>query len=116
MQLPDWASQNEAGDIIIDADTAYPALLAELEPHFKAKGIAETDQYCIETVYQFAKLDVRRALVLGGESAWPARILIQGDKTRWALKQWPVGRGGEKATQGREARHLYQKVRGFVPN
>lgn len=107
--LPEWATQQAEGVYVIDADTAYPALQKEL-------GVAKLDQYWLEVLYQFAKMDLRRALILNNEDPWPARILIRGDKSRWAHKHYPPGRGVEAATEGREARELYRKMRRFVPN
>lgn len=88
----------------------YAARLAECNPD------APT-QYGLEVVYQFAKLDLRRALLLNGMSAWPGQISMKtADKKRWAQKGYKQGRGADKATQGKEARRFYQDIRGFIPN
>lgn len=130
LQLPEWAEKTGENEYTIYSDIAYPQLLDELteigrKPATGGKEVADAlrneasqdspSQWALEMVYQFAKLDLRRALLLNGESAWPRVVRIKGDKQRWALKNHPLGRGPWAATQGKEARRLYKAIRGFIP-
>jgi hypothetical protein len=108
--LPAWITRRADGAILIDPDLAYPAILGLL-------GVKEDDydQYWIECAYQCAKLyaqDVWRRLEPDG--AVPCQILIistGGRKERWSLTALPRGRGPEPASQGREARQHYARIR-----
>lgn len=128
--LPEWLEKESDGVYIINADILYPQLLAELESAAKKITVANTawlselksidkkniTQYWIEVIYQMSKLELRRIMLLNGESAWPDMIKIKGDKSKWALTNYPTGRGIEKATFGKEAREIYRHLKGFIPN
>ena len=115
--LPEWASEISPGVFVIDGDTAYPAILQELADKLdNGPDPEKPDQYWLEVAYQVAKLDLRRALLLSGESAWPSEIRVRADKRKWRIADYPEGRGVFAATKGREARAHYVTLRGFVPN
>lgn len=134
MSLPDWITKVHDNKYRIDANARYPALLDELaeardrlpekregeEAYITALRSFQRnnlDQYWLEVVYQFAKLDLRRALLLEGESPWPAEIHIDADKMQWRIAAYPMGRGVAAASEeGKEARKLYRYLRGFIPN
>jgi hypothetical protein len=108
--LPAWLSCRDDGVFEIDPDLAYPAV-------FEALGVAEADidQYWIEVAYQCCKLHVQelRASLEPAPKA-PLQIHVHGfsgRKDRWALANHPRGRGPEAATQGREARSHYARIR-----
>lgn len=134
MSLPKHFKRVNNDKYRIDADTLYPMLLDELaeerdrlppkkddeEPHIAALRSFQRydlDQYWLEVIYQFAKLDLRLALRSERASAWPAEIHIDADKQVWRIAQYPRGRGVEAASEeGKEARKLYKYMRGFIPN
>lgn len=132
-RLPEWAHEIEDGRFLIDGNVAYPMLLEEIDGLKRRLGKASSnepghitalrrfnkdrpDQYWLEVVYQFAKLDLRRALLLAGESGWPSEIRIRSNKSEWRIASYPEGRGIWLATRGREARAHYIALRGFIPN
>lgn len=89
-------------------------LYREIAGEFTA---GQVTQYALEVVYQFAKLDLRRFLLLAGESPWPAEIRIKADKARWGQAGYQQGRGVAAASQGRkESRRVYYDMRRFIPN
>lgn len=111
-ELPKWLTRRDDGVMVIDPDIAYPAVLTAL-------GVkdGDLDQYWIEVAYQCAKMRVQD-LVEGTEyDPRPNRALtihVQahgGRKDRWALTQYPPGRGAELATKGRAARQHYALLR-----
>lgn len=107
--LPDWLSQNEKGVFVVDADTVYPKVLAAL-------GFKEVDQYALETVMQCTKMKVQDLVEALGVDPRPEKCLIidikTSDKARWAIANAPVGKGAAAATQGREAREHYKRIKG----
>lgn len=141
--FPDWMKDEGEEVYSIDADKAYPAILAELKASIEGvpgpeKGVTELpyieelraldinalSQYWVEVAYQMAKLDLRRILMLEGKNAWPRMIRIRTGYTEvdgqpvsnWHMSRFPAGRGIEAATQGKEAREHYRRLRGFIPN
>lgn len=132
--LPDWITETDDGVYEIDVNVSYPLLLGELkasvdklpnqdgatELPFLAElrnlDLDNLTQYWIEVAYQMSKLEVRRYLLLMGGNAWPNMFKIKGDKSKWGIKSFPPGRGIEAATQGKEAREHYKRLRGFLPN
>ena len=104
------------GVIEINPDVVYPLLQEEL-------GLADEqlDQYWLEVIFQFAKLDAidlvegtrhdRRAQNI----ALQIHVLPGRSKQRWQLKRYPVGRGAVLASKGLEARGHYLRLRGYVP-
>lgn len=118
-ELRPGISVASSGAILVDPDIVYPEILDAL-------GVSgtELDQYWLEVAYQCAKLEVARVLVDSGHDPWPARpraIVIQSRKGAeegdpgWVIANYPVGRGADAATKGREAREHYRRWRGFVP-
>lgn len=70
------------------------------------------DQYWLETFYQFMKMDLQKELGFAIE----IRVKSTGGrKKRWALANHPEGRGIQAASRGKEARHHYKMLRGFIP-
>lgn len=132
--FPDWIKEEKKDTFLINADVAYPALLTELKDSIKDLpddldkfempfinelrniDLDNLTQYWIEVVYQMAKLELRRILLINGKNQWPDMIRISGNKEKWALKNFPPGRGAETATKGREARDHYKRLKGFIPN
>lgn len=119
VRLPEWAKIIERGGeklcavIEVDSDSAYEAWLTELLPE-----ATTPDQYWIEAAYQCIKMDVQAAIEgtdldpsLAGKSA--QINLTPSD--RWALKNFKKGKGVNAATQGREARDHYKRIRGRIP-
>jgi hypothetical protein len=113
--LPPWLSRRDDGVFEIDPDLAYPAIL-------KALGIrdSEIDQYWLEVAYQCAKLHVQE-LVSGSEldprpkMALQIHILSHGArKDRWALRKHKAGRGARRASEGREAKVHYPRIRNLL--
>lgn len=117
--LPAWAklikqpSDKFCAVIEVDSDKAYPAMLAEL-------GVApkSVDQYWVEVAYQCIKMDVQAAIEgtdidpsIAGKSAQ----INMSPADKWALKSFPKGKGITAATQGREARDHYKRIRGRIP-
>jgi len=117
LRLPPWAkrakNQSDWASITIEADT--DAYVAEW---FGLLGVTKPDQYWLEVAYQCAKLDLQTAIAgteydprIGGK---PAEFKFnRSDK--WALKLHPTGKGIKAATQGREARGHYVRIRGRMP-
>lgn len=116
MNLPPWAKQVphkrwSCIRIECDPDVFYPYWLGLL-------GVDKPDQYWLEVAYQCAKLDVQRALE---ETKYdprvaqkPAEIRVL-NRPKWALSQYSRGKGTQAASQGKEAREHYKRVRGRVP-
>lgn len=101
------------GVIEIDPDIAYPEILEQL-------GLREDalTQYCLEKVYQFAKLHARR-LIAGTEHdprrrrvSLQVHILSGADKRRWQIRRRPPGKGVDRATKFGEAKRHYLKLFG----
>lgn len=118
IQLPAYAKIVEGNPkllvtVEVDSDIAYGLMLDEL-------GVAadKVDQYWLEVAYQCIKLDVQAALE--GTELCPVKneCAAQINFTRaprWALINFPVGRGTLLATKGREARQHYKRLRGRIP-
>lgn len=108
--LPPWITRREDGVFVVDPDLAYPTILAALEVDED-----DVDQYWIEVAYQCAKLHVQAIWRdLEPASALPLQIHVVaggGRKERWALSRHKLGRCPAAATQGREARAHYERIR-----
>lgn len=123
-ELPDWASADAKGRIVIDPDKAYPEILKEVLP---ALGLEEPNRYAIEVAYQFAKLHVLKATAktrARGKAKKAPEMEVRADggrKERWRVTNFPEVEGFAEgssvtlATNGRGARGLYQRLYGFVP-
>lgn len=107
--FPSWITRIDDDHYEINADVAFPHFMKEL-------GVKDLDQYWLEVIYQCAKLDLRRLLLISGKKPWPRQIRIRGSKEKWAQHRYPVGRGSYAATKGKEAREIYRQLRGFIPN
>jgi hypothetical protein len=120
VRLPDWMRWMNSGAFEIDPDKAYPAILGALgvDPD------RDADQYWIEVAYQCAKLKAQDAIFgssIDPTQADPPRPLVlfikggdEGIKQRWALASFDKGKGAEAASQGREARDHYQRIRNRI--
>lgn len=115
-RLPAWARLRADGCVVIDPDRMFPAM-------FKEVGApADVDRYWLAMAKQFAKFHVQRA-VAGTDldprrEGRPLHLKIVGKgayRDRWALANFPEGRGEQAALQGKEARDLYRQKYGFVP-
>lgn len=115
--LPEWAMQKAsesvkvATTVVVDSAAAYKEWLSLL-------GVVEVDQYWLEVAYQCAKLDVHNGLA-GSDCdprtcGKPSEIKFS-NAPEFALAKHPEGRGVAAATQGREARGHYVKIRGRMP-
>jgi len=117
LSLPSWASRKESEStkvtIVVDVNSAaaYPAMLSELE-------VTDVDQYWLEVAYQCIKLDVQAALagtVFDPRTVGKPAEIHFSNAPEFALVKHPEGRGTAAATQGREAREVYKKLRGSMP-
>lgn len=120
LKLPPWAKIGESagtkrGDIAICIDVDTDGYIKEW---LGLLSNPKVDQYWLEVCYQCAKMDVQAALA-GTE--YDPRICNKSHEIRmksnraWALKAHPVGRGAHAATQGKEARAHYKRIRGSLP-
>lgn len=110
-KLPKWLSQRADGVFMIDPDIAYPAVLGALGADSK-----KLDQYWVETAYQATKLKAQE-LIDGTElDPRPNMGLVLvimsegGRKDRWALANYPAGKGIAAATKGLEARQHFARI------
>lgn len=129
IHLATWLTRGPDGMLYIDPDIAYPAML-------KALGVEpeDIDQYWLEVCYQCVKLETDRIALERGFHPRQTGIGLSrtimsegGRKQRWAIKNYPdrhadvwpgtnTPRSGvDRATNGKEAREHYKRIRGFVP-
>ena len=114
VELPAGYELKENGNLVLDPAVLYPPIQEELD-------VKKLDQFWLEVIYQFAKMDAQvlvKTLKIDPRPAKALVLIIRGNadvKNKWALKNYPEGRGVEAAAKGREARKLYAKVRGFIP-
>lgn len=112
MTFPNWLKKDKKGAYLVDTHVAYPIFL-------KALGL-KPDQYGLEVVYQCTKMKVQELVAASGsdprDDGKPLVILMEAgkDKERWALRNAPAGKGTAAATQGREARVHYERIRSKV--
>lgn len=116
LELPTWAKKVNCAKwagirIEADPDGFIPYWLNLL-------GIEKPDQYWLEVAYQCGKLDIQWALEsteydprVAGK---PAEIHVL-NRPKWALKNYPAGKGIHRASQGKEARGHYVRIRGRIP-
>ena len=123
VKLPTWAKKvkdDPIPKIEVDPDKCYPAFFKEL-------GVikADIDQYWIEVAYQCMKMELQRIM---GRFNFEIRVRAHGGrKGRWALANNPdpylkidedgkiIDSGPLRATEGRQAREHYKRLRGFIP-
>lgn len=111
--------------LLIDPDTAYPAILKELSDNFQMLEInlgrdlpgldlGNPSKYWVEVAYQISKMDTQHAM---GRMNFERNVRADdGRKETWNLELRPGSvQDYERATKGREARVHYQKLRGFIP-
>lgn len=118
LSLPDWArvadQQKDAISVIIDVDTD-----GAMKEWLKLLGApTPPDQYWVECAYQCAKLDLQSAIAGTAHDPRTAGKSAQFNFSRapqWALSNFAPGKGTAAATQGREAREHYRRVRGKLP-
>lgn len=76
------------------------------------------DQYWLEVCYQCAKLDLQRAIQ---DTEFDPRVMNKfaefhfDDAPEYAQAKFSPGRGIHAATQGKEAREHYKRIRGRLP-
>jgi hypothetical protein len=117
LQLPGWARVREGASdkfsvsLAVDSASAYREWLTTL-------GVTEVDQYWLEVAYQCIKIDLQAALV---GTAHDPRTCGKPSEFRFskseehALADKPEGKGIVAATQGKEARGHYVRLRGAMP-
>lgn len=134
LTLPNWATKADSVlvdkkkvSIVINADcsVAYPewlALLASDEYASKTTpklaNASSPDKYWVEVAYQCIKLDLQAAIA-GTEfdptvTGIPAEFHLS-NCPEFALANFPDGKGTAAATQGKEARAHYKRIRGSLP-
>lgn len=112
VKLPDWLKKNEKGAYLVDSDKVYPIVL-------KALNIgSDLDQYQLEVAYQCVKMKVQDLAEANGDGPANGKslpILMQtSDKAKWSIKSYPAGRGAKAATQGREAKVHYARIKNLI--
>jgi len=135
MNIPAWLTEDAQGRWHIDSDGAYPEWMG-----FLGLTNEDLDRYWLEVLFQCAKMDAQVAVRSSGDDprmVGKGLILVvdatKAKKQSWAQINFPVetaaGRrkrealmgenrklaGPDAATKGKEARALYRKIRGFVP-
>ncbi len=117
--LPSWATEKADASgkvktvVCVDSAAAYSEWLDLL------KVVKENvDQYWLEVAYQCVKLDVQAALA--GTDCDPRTCgkptgILFSNAPEFALAQFPEGKGVAVATQGKEARNHYVRLRGRMP-
>lgn len=136
VRLPKWAeleplhSANVSMKIVVDPELAYAEWFALLhDPKYPVpEGMAhvlalmpdvdQPDQYWIEVAYQCSKLDLQSCLA-GTRydprvSGQPVEFKFK-NTPKYKLTNWPEGKGWQQASQGKQARLHYQRVRGALP-
>jgi len=132
--LPEWAKLKDAviqiPVIDVDTDAAYIAFLTEYAtlpavslppvdeggrpksgaPVEVSCDASDPDQYWLEVCYQSIKLELQLALRM---FTFEARLHDRGKK--WAQSKYPLGRGPLAATEGKEARQHFKRLRGMLP-
>lgn len=116
IKLPSWAQIVEGPDkysVAIEVDTD-----GYIEDWFTILEVSHPDQYWLEVAYQCAKLDLQMAIA-GSKydprtSGKPANFHFKRSE-KWTQKKYPAGKGPNAATQGREAREHYRRIRGRLP-
>ena len=74
----------------------------------------DVDHYWLEVVRQCCKFDLQNAVIKAGGGFGFDIVFLPSEK--FAPKHYKAGRGMQAATQGREARKHYIKLRGALPN
>ena len=138
-KLPNWIKQdkNNPRRFFLDPDKFYPGFLKELEGmeaveseeypgetlDYKGKG----DQNWLEMAFQCFKLDAILAKRNAGIDPWGCENIIEGGegfKERWGLKHHPQGKVKSKdgvfadadvRKVALQARAVYKKLRGYIP-
>lgn len=102
---------NDNGEAVRDGD-GNPTYKDAPPPGFETP---ELDQYKLECALQVVKMKAME--VIGDQDDDPnkigrARVLMTkaADKDKWAIANYPEGRGARAATQGREARIHFDRV------
>lgn len=117
LQLPDWARLMEVADTSVSVNIEVDTNKAMRE-WIGLLGSPPLDQYWLEVAYQCVKLDVQQAIAGTEYDPRVAGKSAQFHFTRadqWAQKKHPVGKGAVAASQGKEARGHYVRIRGSMP-
>lgn len=110
--FPKWLTKDKKGAFVVDTSAAYPIVMKALD--------LKHDQYGLEVAYQCIKMKVQELVAASGsdprDKGRSLVILMEagGDKERWALRNAPAGKGAAAATQGREARVHFDRIRGRI--
>ncbi len=121
LKLPEWAevledhphAQSGKVGICIEANTEK-----YLEDWLEILEVKKIDQYWLEVAYQCAKMDLQLAIEgtkYDPRNSGKAAEFHMTNAPDFALKKFPPGKGIEAATQGREAREHYRRIRGRIP-
>lgn len=126
--LPPWAkridtygSQNGKVSVCIEADTdAYVPYWLKLLGVMAEDGsyLQDPDQYWLECAYQCAKMDIQLAITNTEHDPRDAGMSAEfrfSRSEKWRQANYPPGRTAAAATQGREARDHFRRIRGRIP-
>jgi hypothetical protein len=141
MIIKDWLVRRGDGVFDVDVDVIYPRMTQALIEYGKkidpakatpgsgkallataaSLSVDKLDQYWLEVIYQMTKLEAQR-LIFRTEldtrsDATPALVFHfrTQAKARWRHQGRPPGRGIRKATEGKEARLMFEELRGAIP-
>ena len=118
LPLPPWAEvekhphDGKVGICIRVSTKGY------LEEWLELLQVTKIDQYWLEVCYQCAKLDIQRAIQ---DTEFDPRLMKAfaefhfDDAPEYAQAKYSPGRGIAAATQGKEAREHYKRIRGRLP-
>lgn len=128
MDLPKWAQRltkegKKVPIIRVDANLAYPSMLAELKTAKADESMVDEnkksildkldpekpDVYWLEVAFQCIKMEIQ--LIEG----FSIEIHIKDPEKKWNQKKFPKGRGWFAATKGKEARNHFRRLRGRLP-
>lgn len=121
IQLPEWATAVEdhpsvlAGKLAIVIEVDTDAAIKEWLPLL---GCDKPDQYYLECAYQCMKMDLQLAIAgtkYDGHQSGKSHQFNFKRASQWALTRFPPGKGIQAASQGREARDHYKRIRGRLP-
>jgi len=107
--FPKWLTKDKKGAFVVDTHQAYPIFLKEL-------GL-KPDQYGLEVAHQCIKMCVQDLVSASGsdprDTGGSLVILMDAgkDKEKWAQRNALAGKGARAATQGREARVHWDRIR-----
>ena len=139
--IKDWLVRRADGVFDIDCDVIYPRTLQamieygkKIDPATVSPGsgrahlaeISKTnpdklDQYVLEVIYQVTKLEAQRLIFrteLDSRNAERGALTFHfrtKSKLRWQHRGKPAGKGFRAATEGKQARAIFEELRGAIP-